>query len=185
MPEEKPDTSSQRHPPSPYQKEQDPAIFAVFSEADQPVLTTKEIADELEHIGLKQTRRRLFDLVDEEILETRKPSRDRIWWLITEIEEPITVRYPLLRHVRNRFEVLVTVLGALLGLIGAFTIMLGLGLQAYEMQPPLLTNQDIFIVGLYAIMFGMAGMIGGIISISIYFIGRRYLPDSIYQTTLD
>lgn len=171
------DASSRRHSPSPYQKEQDPAIIEVFSEADQPVLTTKEIADELEHIGLKQTRRRLYDLVDEDILETRKPSRDRIWWLVAEVEEPITVRYPLLRHVRNRFEILITVLGAGLGLIGAFAVMLFLGLEAHGMQPPLIARQDILVAGLYSIAFGISGMVGGIVATLILFVGQRYLAD--------
>lgn len=165
------DESSRRHSTNPYRKEQDPAIIEVFSKANHPVLTTKEIADELEHIGLKQTRRRLDDLVDEGVLETRKPSRDRIWWLVAEVQEPITVRYPLLRHVRDRFEVLVTVLGAALGLIGAFAIMIYLGLDANSMSLPVITRQDVLVFGLYSIALGISGMIGGVVAILMIRVG--------------
>lgn len=165
--------SPRRHSPSQYRKEQDPAIIEVFARAEQPVLTTTEIADELENIGLKQTRRRLFDLVDEDIVGTRKPARDRIWWLIEEVEEPITVRYPLLRHVRNRFEVQITLLGSILGLVGAFSIMLYLGLEANSVAPPLISRGYILVFGLYSIAIGIAGIAGGIAAILILFLGTR------------
>lgn len=167
-------TSSTRQPPSPYRKEQDPAILEVFARADHPVLTTNEIADKLEHIGLKQTRRRLYDLVDDGLLATRKPARDRIWWLVEEVEEPITARYPLLSYVRNRGEVLITVLGALLGLVGAFAITLFLGLDANNLAVPLVSRQQILIGGLYSIAVGTAAVIAGISAIAVLGIGTRF-----------
>lgn len=167
------DASSRRHSPNPYRKEQDPAIIEVFSTADHPVLTTKEIAEELENIGLKQTRRRLYDLVDEGTIETRKPSRDRIWWLVEEVEEPLTVRYPLLRYVRNRFELLITVTGAALCLVGAFAVMLFLGLNANEMMVPLLDRQHILVIGLYSIAVGISAIIGGSVATLVLYIGAR------------
>lgn len=166
-------TSSSRHAPNPYRDEQNPAILEVFARADYPVLTTKEIAEELDHIGLKQTRRRLRNLVDGGVVETRKPSRDRIWWLVEEVEEPITVRYPLLRHVRNRFEVLIAVIGAGFGLIGAFAVMLFLGLNANNIAVPFISRNDILVFGLYAIGLGMAGMIGGLSGVIFVAAGRR------------
>lgn len=166
-------TSSRRHAPNPYRDEQDPAILEVFARADQPVLTTKEIAEELDNIKLKQTRRRLRDLVDEGVLATRKPSRDRIWWLVEEVKEPITVHYPLLQHVRNRLEVLIAVLGAALGLIGAFAVMLFLGLDASGIGVPFIARDAILLVGLYAISIGLAGLIGGVLSVLIVAVGER------------
>lgn len=166
-------TSSRRHTPDPYRDEQDPAILEVFSRAEQPVLTTKEIEEELDNIGLKQTRRRLQNLVDEGVLETRKPSRDRIWWLVEEVEEPITVQYPLLRHVRNRFEVLIAVIGAGLGLVGAFAIMLFLGLDANNVVVPFISRNDILVLGLYAIGIGMAGIVGGLSGVLLVAIVNR------------
>lgn len=173
MTDQSSDGSAWRQSPDPYRKVQDPAIIEVFSRADHPVLTTKEIAEELDNIGLKQTRRRLDDLVDEGVVATRKPSRDRVWWLVAEVEEPITARYPLLRHVRTRSEVLLTVVGAALGLLGAFAVMLFLGLNANGMQPPLVTRQDILVGGLYAIALGMSAFLGGLVAIVVLYFGPR------------
>lgn len=170
--------SSRRHGPNPYRDEQDPAILEVFARADQPVLTTKEIADELDNIGLKQTRRRLRDLVDQGVLATRKPSRDRIWWLVEEVKEPITVRYPLLQHVRTRFEVLIAVIGAALGLIGAFAVMLFLGLNANAVGVPFITRDTILLFGLYAISLGMTGFIAGVVSI-LFMAGAERIYDRV------
>ena len=165
--------SPRRHPPNQYRKEQDPAILEVFAQAEHPVLTTNEIAEELENIGMKQTRRRLHNLVDEEVLGTRKPARDRIWWLIDEVEEPITVRYPLLRHIRDHFEVQITLLGSIVGLAGAFLVMLYLGIDANNTAIPILSKEDILRFGLYSIAIGVSGVIGGAVSIILIHGGNR------------
>lgn len=165
--------SSRRHTPDPKKKEQDPAIIGVFADAEHPVLTTKEIAEELSHIGLKQTRRRLFDLVDHGIINTRKPARDRIWWLIEEVEEPITVRYPLLRIVWDRFEIQVMLFGAILGLLGAFGVMLFMGLEANNSTLPLISKGEILKYSLYTIGLGVSGLTGGLIALFIIYVGSR------------
>jgi hypothetical protein len=135
-------------------------------------LTTTEVADEL-RVGLKQTRRRLRSLADEGVVGTRQPGGEQLWWLEKEIKEPITVRYPLLRFVWGRTGVLITVFGTLLALIGAFAIMLFLGLNASEMGFPVGSREDVLRGGLYSIAIGTAIMIGGAGAFLINSIGPR------------
>ncbi len=105
-------------------KVQDAAIVEAFSLVDHQVVTTAEIH---EHVDLsqKQVRRRLNDLADRGIVGTRKPGRDRLWWLEADVTEPITVQYPLLRYVRDRLSVQLFVLGIGVGVLAMVVTMLG------------------------------------------------------------
>ena len=82
-------------------KEQNEGILYAFAKEDHRVLTTPEI---VRHVDLsrRQVERRLKNLRDHEIVGTRKPGRTRLWWLETEVEEPVSVQYPILKLIQER-----------------------------------------------------------------------------------
>lgn len=152
--------------PNPYQDETDEAIVEVFARADSEVLLTKEIWPELS-IGTKQTRRRLRDLESRGVLASRETSQDIIWWLDEEIEEPITVRYPLLRYVRRRFDVQAILGGIALGFLGGLVVFCYVVLLAYDLAIPGVRTDSVLLAGMYGIVLGCGAVIGGIVSILI------------------
>ena len=85
-------------------KKQDQAILKAFSRAEHQVVLSREIGEFVD-LSDRQIRRRLKDLASRDIVGTRKPGRDRLWWLKEEVKEPITAQYPLLRFARDRLIV--------------------------------------------------------------------------------
>lgn len=152
--------------PNPHTDETDEAIIEVFAHADSEVLLTKEIWPELS-IGKKQTRRRLRDLESRGTLTSRETSQDIIWWLDEEIEEPITVRYPLLRYVRRRFDVQAILGGIALGFLGGLVVLCYVVLLAYQLSVPFVSTDSVLIAGMYAIVIGGGAVVGGFVSIVI------------------
>jgi uncharacterized MnhB-related membrane protein len=150
--------------PNPYENETDEAIIEVFARADDEVLLTKEIWPELS-IGKKQTRRRLRALEEQGILASRETTQDIVWWLDEEVEEPITVRYPLLRFVRRRFDVQAILAGIALGAVGGLLVLLYVVLLAYEVAPPVVTVGSVLMAGMYAIVIGVGAVCGGLVSV--------------------
>lgn len=148
-------------------KAEDSEIVETFAEADAPVLTTSEVVEEL-NISDRQARRRLKTFVNKDVVETRRAAGIRIWWLADEVEEPITVRYPLLRLVRDRGDVLTGVLGAAIGLAGAFGVTLFIALNQSQTSLPFLGNQTVLLWSLYLITGGIAliaiGVLVGVFS---------------------
>lgn len=58
----------------------DGEILAVFEAADEPVLTTANVADQLA-IGHRATLNRLDALRDDGLLESKAVGSGRVWWL--------------------------------------------------------------------------------------------------------
>lgn len=160
----KENTSSPKRHLNPYQDETDEAILEVFASADEKVLTTKEIDSEIS-LSSKQTRRRLRDLESRGILGLKETSQDLIWWLEAEVEEPITVKYPLLRIIRRRLDIQLLLLGVLIGFIGAMTIVLFVGLEATNISPLVVTRQSVLLAGIYATVIGGGATVAGILSL--------------------
>ena len=61
----------------------DETIIGVFEDAEDPFLSTTEVADELDY-SQPGIRDRLFSLHEEGVLETKKTGGTRIWWLTEE-----------------------------------------------------------------------------------------------------
>lgn len=99
-------------------KEQDEGIIEVFSKHEHDVLTVGEIAEDVS-ITKRQVRRRLRDLSDRGVVGVRKTSGRNLAWLEEDVGEPITVRYPLLRFVRDRLSVQFFVVGASIGIFSS------------------------------------------------------------------
>lgn len=78
----------------PHLKEQNEGIFDAFAQEEHTILTTPEIENHIDLSG-RQVRRRLDDLEDKGIVASRKPGRTKLWWLEAEVEEPISVQYPI------------------------------------------------------------------------------------------
>lgn len=58
----------------------DEEILDVFTSASDPVLTTREVADELD-LGRRGTLKRLKNLEEEGLLKSKKDSgRNTVWW---------------------------------------------------------------------------------------------------------
>jgi Fic family protein len=74
------DTSQDRSKGGRKRRVRDPEILRVFTETDQPVLTTADVAATLP-IGTRQTYERLATLYDGEVIERRKVGpRTYVWW---------------------------------------------------------------------------------------------------------
>lgn len=58
----------------------DETIIRVFEDAEDPFLSTTEVADALDY-SQPGMRDRLFSLRDEGTLETKETGGTRIWWL--------------------------------------------------------------------------------------------------------
>jgi len=147
-------------------KEQNEGIFTAFSLEEHNVLTTSEIADHVD-IKKRQVRRRLNDLEDEGIVDSRKPGRTKLWWLQEEVEEPLSVRYPAIGEVKERLSLQLLLMGVLFG-ISSVLLTTGFLLSSYyEVPVPLLTSQSIIQSGLLSSMiaaglFMAASIIAGL-----------------------
>ncbi|TKX80266.1 hypothetical protein [Halorubrum sp. SD626R] len=58
----------------------DSEIVNLFEETTDPVLTTSEVAEELE-FTLTGARKRLYALEDEGVLRMKKAGNSPVWWL--------------------------------------------------------------------------------------------------------
>lgn len=154
-------------------KEQHRGIIAAFSEADEQVVLTSEIA---EHVNLvdRSVRRRLNDLVDEGIVGTRKPGSDRLWWLEVEVKEPITAQYPLLRFVRDRVDVQLTLIGAGLAVISAVLILAGAMAFVYGVSPPFVTRSEWLSYGIVASGLSATFIVVGLALTTLTWVARRF-----------
>lgn len=129
-------------------KEQDKGIIEAFAHCEHRVVLSTELEEHVD-IGDRQLRRRLNDLVTRDIVGSRKPGRDRLWWLKEDVKEPITVRYPLLGLVRKS-SVQLLLLAVVTGIAGAVLTASGSTAMAYEVSPPLVTNESLIYYGLGA-----------------------------------
>lgn len=136
-------------------KTQDEPIVETFARAEHRVLTTKEISSDVE-LSDRQVRRRLKDLASREIIETRKPGRDRLWWLKREVKEPITSQYPLLRFARDRTSVQLLLFGVSVGIIALVVVLSASLTYAYGVSPLWVTRATLLRWGLLASVFGGA-----------------------------
>lgn len=164
--------------PNPYEDETDEAIIEVFARADSEVLLTKEIWPELT-IGKKQTRRRLRALEDRGVLASRETTQDIIWWLEEEVEEPITVKYPLLRFVRRRFDIQAILAGIALGFLGGLLVFLFVVILAYDIRLPVFSQRSVLVAGMYAVVIGVGAAIGGIVSVLIGRVQSRLADETV------
>lgn len=130
-------------------KEQERGIVDAFARVDHRVVTTGELA---EHVSLskRHLRRRLDDLVDRGIIGTRKPGRDRLWWLETDVKEPITVQYPLLQFVRDKVSVQLLLVALGVGIIAVILTPAAAMSYAYNVSPPLISRAELLRYGLLA-----------------------------------
>lgn len=156
----------------PHLKEQDEAIFEAFARADYQVLTAKEIGEYVD-LGDRQVRRRLHDLADREVVGTRKPGRDRLWWLEQDVKEPITVQYPLLRFVRDRSSIQLLLIGLGIATVAMILIMSALISFAYNVSPIIVSQDKLLRLGLYASMFAGGFLIASVSSAAVGWLFRN------------
>ncbi|QIB78814.1 helix-turn-helix transcriptional regulator [Haloferax volcanii] len=119
----------------PYLKEQNEGIFNAFANEEHTVLTTPEIEQHVD-LGGRQVRRRLDKLEDEGIVGSRKPGRTKLWWLRTEVEEPVSAKYPIIRLVQNTLSLQFVFLGLLVGGVGVIFMSVATVLMAYNLSLP-------------------------------------------------
>jgi hypothetical protein len=155
-------------------KTQDKPIIDAFSHAEHQVLLTTEVAEKVE-LSDRQVRRRLKDLASRDILGSRKPGRDRLWWLKQDVREPITAQYPLLRFARDRTSVQLLLAGLGVGIIALFLVPTASLTYAYSVSPPFVTREILLQAGLLASMlasgFLLSAVLAGIIGWSIRYFG--------------
>ncbi len=166
----------------PYLKEQNEGILYAFAKENHRVLTTPEI---VEHVDLsrRQVERRLKNLRDQGIVGTRKPGRTRLWWLETEVEEPVSVQYPILKLIQERLSLQLVVLGVLLGIVTvicstAAVLVASYGFSNYFVDVEVLL-QATLLFSLTAVMFLLTG---GLVAGTVWLFDHlgieiRYNPD--------
>jgi len=134
-------------PPDPHLKEQDRGIIEAFAIEDHNVLTVSEIS---EHVSVSErtVRRRLDKLSEGDKIGKRVTGGVKLAWLEDEVEEPITVQYPLLKYVWNNTGVLTFVIGAGLGTIAVLILLAAVLATGNEIQVWFITPYRLRFVGL-------------------------------------
>lgn len=166
----------------PYLKEQNEGIFYAFAKEDHQVLTTPEI---VEHVDLsrRQVERRLKNLRDQGIVGTRKPGRTRLWWLETEVEEPVSVQYPIFKLIQQRLSLQLVVIGILLGVVTVISSTTAVLVANYGFSPYLVDTESLLHATL---LFSMTAVLflltGGLIAGTVWLFDHlgieiRYNPD--------
>ncbi|MBB6645380.1 hypothetical protein [Halobellus ruber] len=153
-------------------KTQDKPIIDAFSHAKHQVLLTTEVAERVE-LSDRQVRRRLKDLASRDILGTRKPGRDRLWWLKRDVREPITAQYPLLRFARDRTGVQLLLAGLGIGVIALVLVPIASLTYAYNVSPPLITREVLLQWGLLASILASGFLIAAVIAAMTGWLLRR------------
>lgn len=150
--------------PDPRYKEQTDGILYAFANENYRVLTTTEIANHLD-IGRRQVERRLKDLNDLGIVESRKPGRTRLWWLEAEVEEPVTVSYPIVKLVRERISLQFIALGVVSGIITLIYSTAAIIAGNYDIAIWIIDFELFVTASLLASLFGaMMFLVGGVIA---------------------
>lgn len=147
-------------------KEQDKGIIEAFARAEHRVVLSNEL-EEFVNISERQLRRRLDDLVTREIVGTRKPGRDRLWWLKDDVKEPITVQYPMLRLVRDSPPIQLTIGAVVLAVVGAIITTSATSAMAYETNPPVISTETLLFYGLGASVLSASLLAGAVIALGI------------------
>lgn len=153
-------------------KTQDKPIIDAFSHAEHQVLLTTEVAGKVD-LSDRQVRRRLKDLASRDILATRKPGRDRLWWLKEDVKEPITVQYPLLRFARDRIGVQLLLAGIGVGIIALILVPAASLTYAYNVSPPILTKASLLQSGLLASLLASGFLIAAVVAAVAGWLARR------------
>jgi hypothetical protein len=156
------DDSADNSFPNPNLKEQDKGIIEVFSREDHRVLTNNEIAENVS-LSERQVRRRLDELEEKDVIGKRKAGGVNLAWLEKDVEEPITVRYPLLRYVRDHISIqlfLIGVAGGIVSLIVLLTAALSVG---YDINLLYLNREQLFSNGILAAVFSAVFIIAGVL----------------------
>jgi len=143
-------------------KKQDQAILEAFSRAEHQVVLSREIGEFVD-LSDRQIRRRLKDLASRDIVGTRKPGRDRLWWLKEEVKEPITAQYPLLRFARDRLSIQFLLIGLAIGIIAVVLVPAASIAFAYNTSPPLISRSELLQAGLLASMLAALFLITSVI----------------------
>jgi len=143
-------------------KERDQGIIEAFSLSEHDVLTTSEIED---HVSIKkrQLRRRLPDLAEDGPLAMRETPSGNIYWIEEEVAEPITVKYPLLRYVRNNVSVLYVVVGSIIGIAAVLFLTGTTFLMRYEISLSVISHDQLFVIGFLGSFFGGVIILLGVI----------------------
>jgi len=148
----------------PHLLEQNEGIINAFVHEQHSVLTTPEIEEHVE-IGDRQLRRRLDDLEDEGLVGSRKPGRTKLWWLTTEVEEPVSVRYPIVKLIRERLSLQFVLLGGLLGIASVIIITATIFIINYNIDIPFVSQDLVMVVGLStSLVAALFLVIGGAIA---------------------
>ncbi|MFC6727777.1 hypothetical protein ACFQDG_03890 [Natronoarchaeum mannanilyticum] len=153
-------------------KTQDKPIIDAFSYAEHQVLLTTEVSERVD-LSDRQVRRRLKDLASRDILGTRKPGRDRLWWLKQDVREPITAQYPLLRFARDRTSVQLLLVGLGVGIVALVLVPIASLAYAYTVSPPLITREMLLEGGLLASMLASGFLIAAVVAAVTGWLGRR------------
>ncbi len=154
-------------------KTQDKPIIDAFSHAEHQILLTTEVAEKVE-LSDRQLRRRLKDLASRDILGTRKPGRDRLWWLKRDVREPITAQYPLLRFARDRTSVQLLLIGLGVGVGALILVPMASFTYAYSVSPPLITREALLEGGLLASMLASGFLIAAVMAAATGWLLRYY-----------
>lgn len=161
-------------------KTQDKPIIDAFSHAEHQVLLTTEVAEKVE-LSDRQVRRRLKDLASRDILGTRKPGRDRLWWLKRDVREPITSQYPLLRFARDRTSVQLLLVGLGIGVVALVLVPIASFTYAHTVSPPLITRETLLEGGLLASMLASGFLIAAVAAAAIGWVFRYYNVELPFQ----
>lgn len=134
-------------------KEQDEGIKEAFAKSDHDVLTTNEIEKHTD-LSKRQLNRRLDRLVDEGVLGSRKPGRDKLFWLKVDVREPITIRYPLIGLVKRNVSLQLFLLGVAIG-VAAMVVLLSAGVfYTYDVGIPVLSRDEVLYAGFGGALIG-------------------------------
>lgn len=161
-------------------KTQDKPIIDAFSHAEHQVLLTTEVAEKVE-LSDRQVRRRLKDLASRDILGTRKPGRDRLWWLKQDVREPITAQYPLLRFARDRISVQLLLAGLGVGIVALVLVPIASLAYAYTVSPPVITREMLLQGGLLASMLASGFLISAVVAAATGWLFRYYNVEFPFQ----
>ncbi|WP_435363520.1 hypothetical protein [Haloarchaeobius sp. DYHT-AS-18] len=66
----------------------DAEILQLFLESDDPILTTREVADAFDFSN-EGMRKRLYALEDDALLQFKKAGRSPVWWITEEGRETV------------------------------------------------------------------------------------------------
>ena len=106
-----------------------------------------------------------------------------MWWLETEVEEPVSVQYPIFKLIQQRLSLQLVVIGILLGVVTVISSTTAVLVANYGFSPYLVDTESLLHATL---LFSMAAVLflltGGLIAGTVWLFDHlgieiRYNPD--------